>query len=449
MSKTLPQNCVIEHLGHDRKDRAFVLVFQADEGDDYRSEVYYPEKGQKTTTAAYEICQRYGWLEFPPANGILTREELLELNALVDAAIYDMDRHPERYVPDPEKAWREMFDWAEERGEFYMDGSDLLCGDPPIPSPDDDLDSGWTSYNYTHDVYRVIPASVAKRKVAKVGREPRGIEVITFSSGDIDGNWETEAQFVRHQKGVKLTKEDRERCVATGKANEEARDAYSKASKEDSNYGDLWRAWCKAGDAHKLAKTLRFDDIEEECWCPEDFRYYAVQMNCYWTLLRCKRYEIWCALRGEDPLGNVHHEHAETSATFDVTARTKGDKTEITAVLVKGDADLEKESLDYMGDYTVDEIKEVLKENPKGRPIKEDKDRFGLRKGWVPGKVTDDAVTFRVSMAGSITLPLTPLRIRKVSCKGLAEDVKRMMHQIDKHFPTDGSEPARHAGHEI
>jgi hypothetical protein len=435
---------VIEHLGHDRKDRAFVLVFQADEGDDYRSEVYYPDKGQKTKSAAIEICRRYGWLEFPPANGILTREELLELDSLVDDAIHDMDARPERYVPDPEKAWRDMFDWSDDAQEFYMDGNDLLaCGDPPIPSQDCDLDSGWTHYNYAHDIYRVIPASVKdrgqKHYKASMGmsprKGPRGIEVISFSSGDMDGNWDTEAQFVRHQKGVKLTEEDRERCVATGKANEEARDAYNKASKEDSNYGDLWRAWCKAGDAHKLAKTLRFEDLEEEYWDPEEFRYYAVQMNCYWTLLRYKRYEIWCALHGEDPLGNVHHERAETSATFDVTASTNGGKTEITAVLVKGDAELEKEALDYMGKHTVAEIKKILKENPKGRPIKEDKDRFGLRKGWVPGKVTASTITFRVSMAGSITLPLTPLRIRKVSCKGLAEDVKRMMHQIDKHYP--------------
>ena len=445
MSKnTLPENCEIEVLDYDRKDRPFVLVFRSDEGEDYRSEVYYPAKGQRLQAAAHEVCARYGWLDFPPSMGVLTREELLELDALVDAAIYDMDRRPERYVPDPEKAWRDMFDWADDAQEFYMDGNDLLaCGDPPIPSPDCDLDSGWTHYNYTHDIYRVIPASVKdrgqKHYKASMGmsprKGPRGIEVISFSSGDMDGNWDTEAEFVRHQKGVKLTEADRERCVATGKANEEAREAYNKASKKDSNYGDLWRAWCKASDAHKLAKTLRFDDIEEECWDPEDFRYYAVQMNCYWTLLRYKRYEIWCALHGEDPLGNVHHEHTQTSATFDVTARIKGDKTEVTAKLIKGDADLEKEALDYMSGYTVDEVKEVLKENPKGRPIKEDKDRWGLRKGWVPGKVTDDAVTFRVSMAGSITLPLTPLRIRKVSCKGLAEDVKRMLHQIDKHFP--------------
>lgn len=135
MSKKLPSNCVIEPLDYDRKDRAFRMVFQSEEGEDYQSEVYYPGKGQRLKSAAYEICARYGWLEFPPATGVLTKEELMKLDDLVDNA---MDAHPERYVPDPEKAWRDMFDWDDDAGEFYMDGNDLLaCGDPPI------LPSSW------------------------------------------------------------------------------------------------------------------------------------------------------------------------------------------------------------------------------------------------------------------------------------------------------------------
>jgi hypothetical protein len=437
MRHKLPTNCVIETLDYDRKDRAFRLVFQSEEGNDYCSEVYYPAKGQRLKTAAYEICARYGWLELPPAAGVLTRAELLKLETLVEDAIYDMDRRPERYVPDPDKFWREMLDWDDDRGEFYMDGSDLLaCGDPPIPSQDCDRDDGWTAYNYSHDMYRVIPASVVKRRTAKTSKGPRGIEVISFSSGDMDGNWETEAQFVRHQKGVKITAdEDRQRATLTGKANEDARAAYNAASIEDSTYGDLYRAWVKASDAHKLAQTLRCENIDEECWDPEEFRYYAAQMNCYWTLLRYKRYEIWCALHGEDPLGNVNPESEDVDAVFEVTARQRGNgELKLTAIHVSGNLELEKEAIDYVAGHTLEEIKEIIRENPNGRPIGED--RWGsLRKGWTPGRVTVASATFIVTMKGRVTLPLTPLRIRQVSCKGLEEDVKRMMHQIEKHYP--------------
>lgn len=436
MRNQLPKNCVIEPLDHDRKRRGFRLVFQAEEGEDYRSGVYYLAKGQRLKSAALEICARYGWLEFPPATGVLTMEELLKLETLVDDAIDDMDRRPERYVPDPDKFWREMFDWSDDRGEFYMDGSDLLtCGDPPIPSPDDDREDGWTAYNYVHDVFRVIPLSVQKKRTAKVTKGPRGIESITFSYGDMDGNWETEAQFVRHQKGVKITEEDRQRAVATSKANEEARAAYEAASREDSNYGDLYRAWVRASDAHKLAQTLRCEPIDEEYWDPEDFRYYAVQLNCYWTLLRYKRYQIWCAIHGEDPLGNVNPESEDVEAVFEVTVRQRGNgETKITTVRVSGNSDLEKEAIDYVSGHTLEECKEIMRENPNGRPIGED--RWGsLRKGWTPGSVTVASATFVVTIKGSRTLPITPLRIRQVSCKGLEEDVKRMIHDIDKQYP--------------
>ncbi len=130
MNKKLPNNCEVEVLDYDRKSRAFQLRFISEQGEDYLSEVYYPGKGQRLKTAAYEICQRYGWLDFPPATGVLTREELLKLKDLVDAAIYDMDRRPERYVPDVDKFWRDMFDWAEDSQEFYMDGNDLLASAP-------------------------------------------------------------------------------------------------------------------------------------------------------------------------------------------------------------------------------------------------------------------------------------------------------------------------------
>lgn len=413
-------------------------MFQAEEGEDYRSEVYYPAKGKRLKSAALEICARYGWLEFPPATGVLTREELLKLETLVDDAIYDMDRRPERYVPDPDKFWREMFDWSDERGEFYMDGSDLLaCGDPPIPSPDDDKEDGWTAYNYTHDMFRVIPLSVQKKRTAKVAKGPRGIESITFSSGDMDGNWETEAQFVRHQKGVKITEEDRQRAVATSRANEEARAAYEAASREDANYGDLYRAWVQAVNAHKLAETLRCEPIDEEYWDPEDFRYYAVQLNCYWTLLRYKRYQIWCAIHGEDPLGNVNPETEEVEAVFEVTVRQHGSgETKITAVHVSGNSDLEKEAVDYVDGYTLEECKEIIRKNPQGRPVGED--RWGsIRKGWTTGPVTVASATFVVTMKGRRTIPITPLRIRQVSCRGLEEDVKRMLHDIDKQYPDE------------
>lgn len=367
---------------------------------------------------------------------ILSEKKLHELDALVDEATSDMDRHPERYVPDPDKFWREMFDWSDERGEFYMDGSDLLaCGDPPIPSPDDDLDDGWTSYNYTHDMYRVIPASVVKRRTAELGKGPRGVEVISFSSGDMDGNWDTEAQFVRHQKGVKITEEDRQRLVATGEALEAARTVYNAASREDSVYGDLYRAWCAAADAHNLAKTLRYEDIEEECWDPEEFRYYAVQLNCYWTLLHYKRYEIWCALHGEDPLGNVRCESEEVAGTFDVTSTTKGGETLVTTKFVRGDRFLEDEAVKFVTGYSVSEIKRIIRKNPRGIKEKKERRAFMTTHWWKPRGASRGSVTLRISIAGRREIPLTPERIREVSCRGLEKEVKDLLKGIEKHYP--------------
>lgn len=446
MNKKLPLNCEIETLDCNRKDRAFRLVFQAEDGgDDYHSEVYYPAKRQRLHTAAYEICARYGWLEFPPATGILTREELLKLEDLVDNAIDDMESNPARYVPDPEAFWRELFDWADDDQEFFMDGNDLLaCGDPSIPELDEDH---WTHRNYTHDIGRIIPKAVRDMKVSA---GPRGIEIVKFSSGDNDGNWDVEAEFIRRQPGARITEEDRARGRETKAALEAAYQAYQAVDSKDATYGELSKAWRLAANADEVNRNmLGYNREEEDYWEPEEFRDYAVQMNCYWTLLRYKRYEIWCAIHGEDPLGNVNAEYEQVRATFDVTARTKGGNTVLTASLVKGNADLEKEALAYMDRYTVAELKKTLKENPKGRPLKEDKDRYGMRKGWVPREVTVASVTFRVSMAGRRMMPVTPLRIRQVSCRGLEEDVKRMMFQIEKNFPLDGGPPPAPTGHEL
>tara|TARA_R110002110_G_scaffold8326_6_gene41863 strand:- start:2572 stop:3894 length:1323 start_codon:yes stop_codon:yes gene_type:complete len=431
---TLPQNCEIEVLEHGRKTRDFRLVFESPDGNDYRSEVYHPRKGEQTKRAAYEVCKRYGWLDHPPATGVLTIEELHKLERLVDDAIDDMDRNTRRYVPDSEKAWREIFDFSD--GEFWSSGDDLLaCGDPPIPEQDCDFDDGWTAYNYTQDIGRVIPGGV---KSVEVKQGPRGIELITFHSGDCDGNWDVEAEFVRFQPGAKITEEDKQLAAEAHKACDAAREAYNAASQKDANYGDLLKAWRKAGDLVRITNMLHHVDGEEEYWDPDDFAYHAVRMNCYWTLLRYQRYEIWCAIRGEDPLSNVSCEHEDVDAVYDVTACVRKGKTEISAEHVSGTLELEDEAMDYLGkNDSVEEIKKIVQEFPKGRPIKLDTDRWGMRKGWEPLKVAVASVTLRVTLRGSRDLPMTPLRVRQVSCKGLAEDVMRMMHQIDKHFPKE------------
>lgn len=431
--KKLPKNCEIECLDHPRrKDRAFRLIFRNEDGEDYRSEIYYPAKRQRVKTAAYEICQRYGWLEFPPATGILTREELVKLDHMVEDAIQDMDANSARYVPDPEKFWNDMFNWAEDDQEFYMDGNDLLaCGDPPIPSPDCDRDDGWTQYNYTHSVYRVVPSSVSKQKAAKLTRGPRGIEVIEFSSGDMSGDWNTDAVFVRHQKGVKITKEDRERCFATSKANEEAREAYNKASQEDSNYGDLYRAWVKAAEAHKIASTLRDESIEEEYWNPEEFRDYATQLNCYWTLLRYKRYQIWCALEGKDPLGNVSPITEQVTGTFSVVATQRQGKVDFEVELISGDIRLQEKAFRYVEGHTFEELKTYVHAQPEGRKHK----YGGEEDGWKPGKITVASVEFIVTLTERFTAAPDAHRIRQVSCEGIQEKVKRMIAEIEKRYP--------------
>lgn len=409
MSKyTLPTNCRIELLRPESKtDRAFILVFEAENGDDYRSEVYYPAKGQRLKAAAWEVCQRYDWHEFPPATGVLTKEELEKLYDMVEDAIYDMDARPERYIPDPEKFWEDCFSWADR--EFYADGDDLLgCGDPPIPSYDDDLEDEWTAYYYIQDQGRGIAAKVRELEVTK---GPRGVEMIRFHSGDLDGNWDVDAEFVRIQPGAKVTKADKKRL-------ELAR-------------GNLDRT-SDARTERQIAALII--DEQEECWDPEDFRYHAIRMNCYWALLRYKRYQIWCAIHGKDPLGNVFPEHESVDVTYDVTARVKQGKTVTEAVCVRGtdDETSRKEAIRYLGGHTVEELKDILKEFPEGRPLGTEGERS---RGWIPGKATLASITFQVTIKERRPVPITPHHIRQVSCKGLAEDVKRLLHDLERHYP--------------
>ena len=65
---TLPANCSIERVGVTKRDRAFRLIFQADEGEDYTSEVYVPLKGESIKRAAYEVCVKFDWIDEPPRN---------------------------------------------------------------------------------------------------------------------------------------------------------------------------------------------------------------------------------------------------------------------------------------------------------------------------------------------------------------------------------------------
>lgn len=433
-SKKLPPNCEIEILDRcfKRERPGFRLRFYNDDNahGDYVSEVYYPGKGQRLKSAAYEICQRYGWLEFPPATGVLTKEELEKLETMVEDAIYDMEENPARYVPDPEKFWRDLFDWSDDDQEFFADGNDLLaCGDPPIPEYDE---THWTHHNYTHDIGRIIPKVVRDMQVSS---GPRGIEIVKFSSGDMDGDWDIEAEFVRRQPGAVLTAEDKARGKETREALDAAFAAYKAVDDKDPAYRELSNAWSAASRAHEINRNMLGYADDDDYWDPEEFQYYAAQMNCYWTLLRYKRYEIWCAIHGEDPLGNVNAEHEDVDAVFEVTVSQREDgHQKVTTKHVSGNADLEKEAIDYIAGHTLEELKEIISENPTGRPVGED--RWGsLRKGWAPGEVTDTAATFVVEMKGRRALPVTPHHIRQVSCRGLQEDVLRMLGQIEKHFP--------------
>lgn len=434
MSKknTLPENCEIETLDYDCKDRAFQLRFYAeDNGDDYLSEVYYPGKGQRLTTAAYEVCARYGWLDFPPATGILTKEELEKLDRLVADAIYDMDRNPKRYVPDTDKFWRDIFEWPEDE-EFHSEMT--VDGDPPIPSPDCDRDDEWTAYNYGQEFTRVMPAS-AKALSAKKVKGPKGIEILEFHSVDMDGNWDHDATFCRWQKGVKVTKEDLKRHqdnLAAVKASWDAREGLQAGSPEFDAANKVYWA---AREACKVTGVFPRAEMYKDNWDSEDFRRYAVQLNCYWTLLRYKCYEIWCAIHGKDPLGNVHCEHKQTSATFDVTTTMVDGVPVTTAKRIKGDPELEGEAIRYGGGYSVAEIKKIIRKNPQGIPLKPERWSYSINHGWKPRKSPRGSVTLRVFMKGTQTLPLTPQRIRQVSCKGLQEGVLRMLHEIDKHYP--------------
>jgi hypothetical protein len=63
---TLPANCSIERVGNTKRDRAFQLRFQADEGVDFVSEAYVPEKGETIQKAAYKVCLKFDWDRNPP-----------------------------------------------------------------------------------------------------------------------------------------------------------------------------------------------------------------------------------------------------------------------------------------------------------------------------------------------------------------------------------------------
>lgn len=433
MSKTLPKNCRIERLEHSTKDRAFVLIFEAEEGDDYRSEVYYPAKGQRLEAAALDICRRYNWLDFPPASGILADTDLHKLRDLVDAAIEDMEGRPERYVPDAEEAWKAAFEWTE--GEFYCDGDDILsCGDAPVAEPDGDRDAGWAFYSYATDIGRFIPRSVAGRKHAAAARKsggPRGIEVMRFISVDCDGDREIEAEFVRIQPGAVVGPEDRERLKKAVELKDKACKRYHATPDGHPKKNERWKSWHRASSKADILKIPNRFEVDEECWDPQDFQYHYTTSNCYWTLLRYKRYAIDCALSGEDPGDTVYAEHEKVHGVFRVKFRSP-EKVEVT--LVEGRADLEPEARDYVKNHTLAELKEIYHENPEGRPISED--RFGsLRKGWTPVKITVGSVEIEVTISGSRTLPVTPERIRKVMCRRLDEEVRRLLDQIEKHFP--------------
>jgi len=65
MSKIqLPKNCEIELIEEGSRD--FRLRFTSDDHQDYVSEIYTPAKGQRTRRAAYEVCEKFGWLKEPP-----------------------------------------------------------------------------------------------------------------------------------------------------------------------------------------------------------------------------------------------------------------------------------------------------------------------------------------------------------------------------------------------
>ena len=414
------------------KDRAFRLRFQNETGgvDDYLSEVYHPQKGERTKRAAYEVCVRYGWDKFPPSTGMLTEERLHELKRMVQEAICEFDRHPERFVPDPEKFWDGIFGDNMDSGEFHWE----MCptGDPPIPSEDCDYEGGWTAYNYDQEYTRVIPYGA---RSASITEGPRGLEIIEFHSGDRDGNWETDEIFARMPEGLELTPRDKRRIKASRKRVDAASTAFYRASRDDEGWESIKEEYWAAKKEWEIVGKLEELDFYKECWDPEMFAYAAAKMNCYWSCLRYSLYNIDCAIEGKDPLGNIHPQREDVSGTFDVTAKIRKGTTEYEAVLVRGDADLEEKAIGYMDGHTVAEIKEILKEHPKGRPFRKERASYGLTMGWTPRGVTVSSVTFRVKVAGRRDVPLTEKRIRQVSCKGLEEDVLRMIHTMDKLYP--------------
>jgi hypothetical protein len=64
----LPPNCSIERVGETKSDLAFQLRFMADEGEDFVSEVYEPEKGLSIRRTAFLICRKFDWDRNPPAS---------------------------------------------------------------------------------------------------------------------------------------------------------------------------------------------------------------------------------------------------------------------------------------------------------------------------------------------------------------------------------------------
>ena len=77
----LPAGCSIERVGETKRDRAFQLRFGAEQGEDYVSEIYVPDKGESIERAAHNVCVKFDWFYKPPgAKGRLihTLAEFLE-----------------------------------------------------------------------------------------------------------------------------------------------------------------------------------------------------------------------------------------------------------------------------------------------------------------------------------------------------------------------------------
>ena len=351
----------------------------------------------------------------------MTDSEIQALYDRVEEALSDMQSNYGAYCPDPEKTWQDHFSWSE--APFHNSADDIVaCGDPGFPYPDAYKgELYWRESTSAYTVGQYIPPSLFPPSEGKT----HGIQRVTFWEYDGEGDRECDAEFIRKQPGYRWTEADENLLKDAEVEMDKAREEHQKTGSFD--------AWRKADSVLKCLENAKYYADCEDYWDPEEFQYHVATSSCHYTLLGYARYGLWCALHGEDPLGRVYPESVTRRGKYLVTARADGKGgLNVTAKHLEGDdsASLLADAIGVMGDYSLDEIKRYLKEQPEGDPISDVVLNSSL--GWKPAGVTIASASVEVEVAKRSHLENNPERIREVYLRREPADTEDLLRSIEK-----------------